>query len=168
MKIIIGLGNPGEQYKLTRHNLGFMVVDALAKQLELTWTVNKKLKAEITKTTDFILIKPQTFMNLSGESVEATLSYYKLSADDLIIIHDDLDLEFGTYKVATASRAAGHNGVQSIMDKLNTQKICRYRVGIKNELREKIPAEKFVLEKFSKTELENLEDIIQKIVKELQ
>ncbi len=165
MKLIVGLGNPGEKYKLTRHNVGFMIVDQLATELGLIWQTNKKFKAEIAKADNLLLAKPQTFMNLSGESVAAILSFYKLSPDDLIVIHDDLDVDFDKYKSAVASRAAGHNGVQSIMDKLNTKNITRYRIGIRNEMRDKIPAEKFVLEKFSKDELEKLKTLIKEITK---
>ena len=165
MRIIVGLGNPGSKYSLTRHNLGFMIVDQLATELGLVWQTNKKFKAELAKANDLLLIKPQTYMNLSGQSVAAILAYYKLSPEDLIIIHDDLDIDFGKYKLAKASRAAGHNGVQSIMDKLNTKNLVRYRIGVRNEMRDKIPAEKFVLEKFSNEELEKLKTAIPEISK---
>lgn len=176
MKIIVGLGNPGKEYSLTRHNLGFMAVDALAKKLNLSWEQNKKLKAEIVKFNDTLLVKPQTFMNLSGEAVAAVLSYFKqpstswgeqLPAQNLIVLHDDLDIDFGKYKIAADSRAAGHNGVQSIIDLLGTKNFTRYRIGIKNERKEKVPTEKFVLEKFKREELKIVKELLDAIVEEL-
>src|SRR3989338_6511491 len=137
MKIIVGLGNPGEQYENTRHNAGFMAVDALAQELGLKWKNNKKFKADLTKGDDFILLKPLTFMNESGAAVSAVLSYYKPPLDTrpteqsfgreagwgdfLTVIHDDLDIELGKYKISVDSRSAGHNGVQSIINHLNTK-----------------------------------------------
>jgi len=168
MKIIVGLGNPGDKYKLTRHNIGFMILDAMAEELDLSWQFNKKFNAEIAKFNDSLLAKPQTFMNLSGESVRKILAFHKLAENSLIVIHDDIDVDFGRYKIANDSRAAGHNGVQSIIDQLGTQKFTRYRIGVRNEQRNNIPADKFVLEKFSKEETGLLPEQIKKITKELK
>lgn len=173
MKIIVGLGNPGDKYKNTRHNIGFMVMDALAEELGLSWLFNKKFNAEVAKSNNLLLIKPQTFMNLSGESVKKALSFYKILTstelnNSLIVIHDDIDIDFGKHKIATDSRAAGHNGIQSIIDQLGTQKFTRYRLGVRNEQRSLIPADKFVLQKFSKDELEQLPKQISKIIRELK
>jgi len=176
MKIIVGLGNPGEKYKSTRHNIGFMVVDALAKKLNLNWEKNKNLKAETVKFDDVLLVKPQTFMNLSGESVKAVLSYYKSPstswgevpiAHDLVVVHDDLDIDFEKYKISTDSRAAGHNGVQSIIDQLGTKNFTRYRIGIRNPRKEKVPTEKFVLEKFKPEELKIIKELLDIVAEEL-
>lgn len=175
MKIIVGLGNPGTKYALTRHNVGFMVADQLAKELGLPWQMNKKFNAEIAKGDGLLLAKPQTFMNLSGEAVRKILSFYKLlpaagPADlngVLTVIHDDIDVDFGKCKTATDSRAAGHNGIQSIIDHLHTQKFTRYRFGVRTEERNLIPAERFVLQKFNAEELEKLPEQIMKIVEEL-
>lgn len=178
MKLIVGLGNPGEKYKKTRHNVGFMVVDALAKKYELDWKLNKKFKAEIAQGNDIIIAKPQTYMNLSGQTVQAILSYYKLLpkklgliqkkdsdlSEVLTIVHDDLDIEFGKYKKVENSRSAGHNGVQSIINHLKTKNFQRIRIGIRNEMLEKIPAEKFVLQKFNNEEIKSLNSIISEII----
>jgi len=160
MNIIVGLGNPGEQYQSTRHNAGFMAVDALAKKLDLKWKNNKKFKADVAKGDNIILIKPLTFMNESGSSVAPILAYYKISPEKLTVIHDDLDIELGKYKISVDSRSAGHNGVQSIIDRLKTKNFKRLRIGIKTLALEKIPADKFVLQKFKPEELKIVYSII--------
>jgi len=181
MNIIVGLGNPGEQYKNTRHNSGFLAINALAEQFGLAWETNKKFKAETASNPNLILIKPQTFMNNSGQAVAAVLSYYKLlpkklglvktaNADlskILTVIHDDLDIELGKYKISVDSRSAGHRGVQSVIDRLKTKNFKRLRIGIRAPALEKIPAEKFVLQKFNATELITIENQISQIKKEL-
>lgn len=177
MKIIAGLGNPEKKYELTRHNAGFMVVDVLAKELGESWKKEKKFNAEIIKTGDIILAKPLTYMNLSGEAVQKILSFYKIPysppdkggegglLDNLTVIHDDIDIPLGKFKISVDSRSAGHNGVQSIIDALGTKNFKRIRVGIKAEEKEKIPADKFVLQKFKKEELKIIKKIVGKIVK---
>ncbi|MFA5359749.1 MAG: aminoacyl-tRNA hydrolase [Patescibacteria group bacterium] len=175
MNIIVGLGNPGEQYQSTRHNVGFMAVDALAKKLDLKWKNNKKFKADIAKGDDVILVKPLTFMNESGSAVVLTLAYYKLSPENLTVIHDDLDIELGKSKISVDSRSAGHNGVQSIIDRLNTKNFKRLRIGIKTSSLEKIPADlarqngveaaKFVLQKFKPEEKKIINSIIPEVIK---
>lgn len=168
MKIIAGLGNPEKKYELTRHNAGFMAVDVLAKELGESWKKEKKFNTEIIKTGDIILAKPLTYMNLSGEAVQKILSYYKLNVKDLIVIHDDIDIALGKYKISADSRSAGHNGVQSIIDALGTKNFKRIRVGIKTEKKEKIPVDKFVLQKFKKEELEIINQITKKIINEIK
>ena len=179
MHIIVGLGNPEEKYKLTRHNVGWMVVDELAKKQGGTWETNKKFKADICKLDDTLLIKPLTYMNNSGQAVQAVLSYYKLlpktmgvvtkKASDLTgvltVIHDDLDLNLGTYKKSVDSRSAGHNGVQSIIDYLKTKNFNRIRIGINSETRGQIPADKFVLQKFNDNELKIINGQIAEILR---
>lgn len=171
MRFIVGLGNPGDKYQNTRHNVGFMVLDKLAEENNLSWRLDKKFKAEITEYDGKILVKPQTFMNLSGESVRSILHFYKVLNDDLpeslVVIHDDLDIDFGKYKIATDSRSAGHNGVQSIIDQLGTKNFQRIRVGIKTEEKEKIPTEKFVLQRFNKDELEKVDQLNEEIIKKI-
>ncbi len=159
------MGNPGVEYERTRHNAGFMAVNALARELGLKWKNNKKFKAEEAKGEDFILIKPLTFMNESGAAVTAALAYYKLSPQELIIIHDDLDIGLGKYKISVDSRSAGHNGVQSIIDRLKTKNFKRIRIGIKTPALEKIPADKFVLQKFKPEELKIINSIISEAIK---
>jgi len=182
MQIIVGLGNPGKKYKLTRHNIGFMAVDALAERLGLTWQNNKKFLAEIAKDNDIILVKPLTFMNNSGQAVQGILSFYKLlpkkfgllTAKDadlssvLTVIHDDLYIDLGKYKISLNSRSAGHKGVESIIDRLKTKKFTRVRIGIKTNNLEKIPPEKFVLQNFANQEKEIIDQLILKIIEKIK
>ncbi|EKD46637.1 MAG: hypothetical protein ACD_67C00134G0001, partial [uncultured bacterium] len=119
MKLIIGLGNPGKQYENTRHNAGFILLDEIQKVLAFPeFKLDKKFNAEISEKNingeKTILAKPQTFMNLSGQSVQAIMNFYKLSPADITVAHDDLDIKIGEWKISEDSRAAGHNGVQSI------------------------------------------------------
>jgi PTH1 family peptidyl-tRNA hydrolase len=173
MKIIVGLGNPGEQYQNTRHNIGWLALDQTLGDIK--WQEAKKFNALIHEEGEVIFVKPLTFMNNSGLAVQKILNYYKLlpaslglikkrNADlnsVLTVIHDDLDLNFGTYKIATDSGSAGHNGVQSIINQLKTQKFTRLRLGIKNELlRTHIPPDKFVLSPFTGEERTRLKAIL--------
>ena len=138
MKVIVGLGNPGEKYEKTRHNLGFMALDTLLSKLESVektfWDKKKDLKAEIKqikyKDIILLLVKPATFMNNSGEAVTKILSYYKISPSELYVIHDDLDLPFGKIRVRFGGAAGGHHGVESIIEALKTDKFLRVRLGI--------------------------------------
>lgn len=183
MKIIVGLGNPGEKYKKTRHNSGFMAVNALAKKLNLPWEKSKKHNVEIagTGTTNLWLIKPQTFMNNSGKAIRSFMSFYQLLpkfagfvtkdgdlSDILTIIHDDIDIELGKYKISTDSRSAGHNGVQSIINHLKTKNFKRIRIGVRTELLNKMPADKFVLQNFKEEELKTINNLISEIVSDLK
>jgi PTH1 family peptidyl-tRNA hydrolase len=177
MKIIIGLGNPGKEYKNARHNTGFMILDKIREVWGFPeFEFNKKFNAEISKgkiqDKEIILFKPETFMNLSGVATRAALDFYKLTAEDILVIHDDLDIETGKYKIATDSSSAGHNGVQDIIDKLATQKFKRIRIGI-GEAKEGAPvcrlgAHDFVLGKLSKEELETLEKISESVLEEIK
>jgi len=172
MKIIVGLGNPGEKYKNARHNAGWLILDNLLGDVK--WSENKKFNALLHENGEFLFVKPLTFMNESGISVQKILDYYGLRPknfgllkkkdadlkDVLTVIHDDLDLNFGDYKVATDSGSAGHRGVQSIIDHLKTKKFTRLRLGIKNDLlRTHIPPEKFVLDDFSGEEKIRLKEL---------
>jgi PTH1 family peptidyl-tRNA hydrolase len=138
MKIIIGLGNPGKQYEKTRHNIGFMILDELQKTSSFTdFSFNKKFDAEISEGNisgkKVLLVKPQMFMNLSGVSARKILDFYKLTPVDIFVIQDELDLPLGTYKIATDSSAAGHNGIKNIIEHLGTQTFTRLRIGIATE-----------------------------------
>jgi PTH1 family peptidyl-tRNA hydrolase len=180
MKIIIGLGNPGEKYESTRHNAGFVAIDALAKKLGSTWKTSKKFQAQTCQAGESFLAKPQTFMNESGQSVQAILSYYKLLpkkfgllkeknsnlSEIFTIIHDDLDIPLGQYKISIDSRSAGHNGVQSIINHLKTKNFKRIRIGICTDITQKIPADKFVLQRFSGEEIKIINNTIKKIIQE--
>jgi PTH1 family peptidyl-tRNA hydrolase len=173
MRLVVGLGNPGEQYANTRHNAGFLALDAFLG--EVKWSENKRFQALTHEDNGYLFVKPLTFMNDSGRSVQKILDYYKLRpkklglinkkdadlADSLLLIHDDLDLPFGTYRLASDSGSAGHRGVQSVIDYLKTKNFTRLRIGIKNDLlRAHIPPDKFVLQPFSGEEREHLKTIL--------
>ena len=172
MKLIIGLGNPGKEYAKTRHNVGFMVIDALARQLGADFKFQKKLQAEIAIVKDnkeeIILAKPQTFMNLSGSCVHAVMDFYKIKTKDIVVVHDDKDILFGEIKYQTDRSAAGHNGIKSLIEHLNTQNFSRVRVGVAWEDKEKMgDTANFVLMNFTKTEFGLLGKIIEEIVGKL-
>jgi PTH1 family peptidyl-tRNA hydrolase len=163
MYLIIGLGNPGTKYENTRHNLGFRVLDILADNQP--W--ESKYDSEFIKLDDVILAKPQTFMNKSGKAVKEIMKYYE--AAKLILVHDELDLPLGSIKIQKSISAAGHNGVQSVIDELGTNDFIRVRVGTDNaETRGQIPGEDFVLQKFSETEEQIIKEVLQKAVQAVE
>ena len=170
MKIIVGLGNPGEQYRYTRHNIGWLALDTWIGADE--WRLEKRFNALIKRKGELLFIKPLSFMNESGRVVQKVMDYYGLlpkklgmirtkSADLselLTVVHDELDIDFQKWRLSSDSSSAGHRGVQSIIDHLKTKKFSRLRLGIKNELlRTTIPAEKFVLQNFNKEERQMLD-----------
>lgn len=176
MKFIIGLGNPGLKYRKTRHNAGFMVLDFLASDLtnsKVSWRNNKNLKSK-TCQADFLnqellLIKPQTYMNNSGQTIPLIKKKYpKFDIKDLVVIYDDIDLDFGKIRIKDDSSSGGHNGIKSLIHHLGTQEFNRIKIGVNNDLRNKIPADKFVLSHFSRDEIKEFENIFQKVSRELQ
>jgi len=157
MILIIGLGNPGKKFEKTRHNLGFQVLDYFADYLKLEYKFSEKYNAEMvqgmvqfdTKRVRVLLVKPQTYMNNSGQTVAKIVNFYKFRTDDqLFVVHDDLDIAIGTIRVRLSGSSAGQKGVQSIIEKLGTDKFVRFRMGIKPKNGQSKPAEEFVLEKF--------------------
>lgn len=164
MKLIVGLGNPGRKYKKTKHNFGFIILDELAGKNK--WHSSSGTKAEFLKTElehiDVELFKPQTYMNNSGQAVTHTVKKHNLKPEDIIIIYDDLDLDFGTIRIGKFVSAGGHNGLKSIIQELGYNNFIRIKLGIKNELLDKIPAEKFVLSKFTRKDKKELENVITK------
>lgn len=171
MKIIIGLGNPGKKYEKNRHNAGFIVLDELQKDWGFPdFEFSKKFEAETTegifKDEKIILAKSQNFMNNSGKSVQKIISFFKLTPENIIVIHDDLDIKLGESKIANDSGSAGHNGVEDIIEKLGTKKFKRIRIGIEGEEKRKtrtIPGDVFVLEDFSTEELEAIKNLAKEI-----
>lgn len=166
-KLIVGLGNLGREYEKSRHNAGFTLIDELALNWGLLWEFNKKLNAEIASATPrddkVILVKPQTFMNNSGEAVARALAYFSNEPSDLLVIHDDVDLEPLQFKVSRNSSSAGHHGVQNIIDRIGTQDFTRLRVGIgrpqfmiDGTTRAAFDVEKYVLQDFTAPQLEVL------------
>lgn len=159
MKLIVGLGNPGKKFKNTPHNLGFEILDIIQNKYAEFFTdfkINKKFHAEISKgkfpDKNVMLVKPQKFMNLSGKSVQAVKKFYKIEPRDIWVFHDDVDLPLGKIRISKGSSAAGHRGVQNIIDMLGTKDFIRFRMGVKTPIADKIPSEDFVLRKLSKTD----------------
>lgn len=192
MKLIIGLGNPGEKYTQTRHNVGFIVLDEIQKKLRFPeFEFNKKFNALISEKNivsknigqsflskifsannqeKIILVKPQTFMNKSGGSVRAIFDFYKLSPRDLVVINDDLDILVGKYKISADSSARGHNGVQSIINHIGTRDIKRIKIGVeKSEGRasRQTPGEQFVLDNFTSDELTKVTSLTDQIASKI-
>ena len=150
MKLILGLGNPGTHYERTRHNLGFLAVDALAAQEGGAWKTDTKRHAQtcdLTIGTERILLaKPTTFMNLSGDAAAALTAFYKIPPGDMLIVHDEMDLEPGRLQLKPdGAGSAGHNGVASILERLGTKHIARLRIGIGRPEHAQQPTEDFVL-----------------------
>lgn len=167
MKIIVGLGNPGQKYDGTRHNAGFRFVDELAKKLETAFTQADKFEAEIAETIykgdKIILMKPQTYMNLSGKAVSMIMSYYNISAIDLIVISDDVDLPVGQARIRHDGSSGGQKGLQNIIDSIGGDEFVRIRIGIQSEMKisNQIETSDFVLSKFSKKEEGIVDEIIE-------
>ena len=164
MELIVGLGNPGLKYKNTRHNVGFAVLDLSLPENE-KWQTSKKAQAQYFKTeivsNPVELLKPQTFMNNSGQSVVYAAKKHDLKPEDIIVIHDDIDLPLGKIRIAQNSSSGGNKGVQSIIDHLKSKNFIRLKIGIGPEERPRgFKAEKYVLKKFSKHEIKNLEKIL--------
>jgi len=159
MKLFVGLGNPGRTYAKTRHNIGFFVLDELAKSLNAE-IKQKKFKGLLCQVTIYnekvILLKPQTFMNLSGEAVVLVKNYYQIADEDVILIYDDMDLPLGKLRLREKGTGGGHNGVKNIIQHLNTSELKRIRIGIGNN--ENIDQKDFVLGKFSKEEQKTLKE----------
>jgi PTH1 family peptidyl-tRNA hydrolase len=130
--LVVGLGNPGPEYAATRHNLGFMVTDRLAAELQASW--RSKFSGRVAETRDgdarLALLQPQTFMNLSGKSVAAAMRFYKLEPDALVVVHDEIDLELGDVRAKAGGGLAGHNGLRSLRDTLGTAEFVRVRIGV--------------------------------------
>ena len=160
MYIIVGLGNPTKEYDKTRHNVGFSVIDVLADQIGIDVS-EKKHRALCGKGMlegqKVILAKPQTFMNLSGESVRAMVDFYKVSPDEVIIIYDDISLEPGQLRIRTKGSAGGHNGIKNIIAHLGTQEFPRIKVGV-GEKPKYMDLADYVLSRFSKGEQELMDD----------
>ncbi|ADM21991.1 aminoacyl-tRNA hydrolase [Mesomycoplasma hyorhinis] len=132
MKLIVGLGNPGPQYELTKHNVGFRVIDKLAQSLKTDF-INWRSIGLIIKTQDYILAKPLTYMNQSGLLVSELVKFYKINIDDILIVYDDMDFNVGQAIMRTNGSSAGHNGLKDIFRMLQTQEIKRLKIGISRD-----------------------------------
>lgn len=173
MKLVLALGNPGREYAQTRHNAGWLVLDKLVKEEELSGKMLPKVQAEIfdlkLDREKIILAKPQTFMNNSGIAAVAIMKFYKLTTKDLIVVHDDKDIPIGEIRVQTDRGAAGHNGIKSLIENLGTKDFTRVRVGVGPNSKEKIQViSNFVLNKFTKEEFEILQTALDNSIKEIK
>ena len=174
--LIVGLGNPGEKFINTRHNLGFEVVDLLRKKLDFPeFSKESKFKAEISKNIDIVLMKPITFMNLSGMAVSAIANFYKIKPENIIVIHDELDLPVGHIKIRVGGSDAGHHGIESVIKMLGSEQFIRVRLGIGNwhaisgeHKHAAFNAEKFVTEGFMPNEKSKVKAMIKRAVKAVE
>jgi len=154
MKLIIGLGNPGKEYENTRHNIGFMIIDNYLKNSTWQNKFNSLYTTEVINNEKVIFIKPQTYMNLSGNSVIEFVNFYKIDSKDILVIQDDLDLPFGKIRIKINSSAGGHNGIKSIIDRLGTNTFARLKIGISHNTNG--DSKDYVLGKFSNEELKTI------------
>jgi PTH1 family peptidyl-tRNA hydrolase len=163
MQLIVGLGNPGDEYKNTRHNIGFHVLDKIAETNNCYFTLEKKFLAQIaifTKNNQKILLaKPTTYMNNSGQSITLIKNYYKISNDNIFVFHDELDIKFSQIKTKIGGGSAGHNGLKSL-DQFIGNDYNRIRIGIGRPENKLFDISNYVLSKFTPNELENLDNII--------
>lgn len=162
MHLIVGLGNPGTKYAKTRHNLGFRVVDLLAERWNFE-QYDARFDGEMGKGKPYgkpvLLLKPQTYMNLSGTSVAACARFHKIAPGHLWVIHDDLDLPLGHLRIREAGSAGGHNGVQSVIDRLGTPEFLRFRIGI-GRPETPVPIEDYVVQPFGAAERETAQAMV--------
>ena len=175
MKLIIGFGNPGKEYESTRHNIGFRIIDYIIEEYGGNLILDKKSSSEVSESKingeKILLAKPQTFVNKSGEAVKKLIKSHKLRLENLIVIHDDLDIPFGRIKVSFASRSAGHKGVESVIKAVKTDKFYRVRFGtfdsqlakirkIKDKKKRLNEMNKFVIGSFGPNEKPKLNKLI--------
>lgn len=165
MKLVVGLGNPGNEYKKTRHNVGFEVLDYISERENLVFKNDKKFNALSTSTVvdgeKVLLIKPLSYMNLSGTVVRKYVSFYNISSRDILVIQDDLDMDFGKIRILFNSSSGGHNGIKNIIENIGTKEFTRLKIGISKN--DNIDTKDYVLGKFNKEEIENLNNVYLKI-----
>ncbi len=170
MKLIIGLGNPGKEYESTRHNAGFIAIDAFAKKNDIEFNLEPKFKGAIgTKVFNgekVLLLKPMTYMNLSGESVIAVMNFYKINVEDIIVISDDLDSPLGRIRLRNHGSAGGHNGHKNIINHLHTEAYKRVKIGIGRD--SNIPVVDWVLKKLTENELAVINQAADKVINALE
>lgn len=169
MKLIVGLGNPGEEYRNTRHNVGFLFLDYFAQKN--SFKLNKKFNSEMLEISQNneknILAKPQTFMNRSGEAVSKIKNFYKIENENLYVVHDDLDIRLGEFKIQKGVGPKMHNGIISIEESLKEKDFYRIRIGVDNRTDVKIPGQEYVLGRFAKEEKEKLQLVFVQISNQL-
>lgn len=160
MKLIVGLGNPGNKYKTTRHNVGFMVVDKLAQELRLNMRHNQKAHAVMGLSNDIILMQPQTFMNNSGLAVKTVIKKYNIK--DILVVLDDIDMEIGKIRFRNQGSSGGHKGMQSIIDYLQTEAIPRIKIGIGRSLA--MEPDQYVTSNFTIKQLPEIKKALSQVV----
>lgn len=172
MKIIIGLGNPGKEYEGTRHNVGFVTLDRMVEKIDNGKLImDKKFNAQVLKADDVLLVKPQTFMNKSGEAVKRLTTYYRLPIADLYVVHDDLDIRLGEYKIQFGKGPKVHNGVNSVEQALGSDQFWHVRVGVDNRIteeRQQFSGQDYVLGKFKKKETGIVSWVVSEVIAELR
>ncbi len=173
MKIIIGLGNPGKEYEATRHNIGWMVLDKFCELLGgCDWQKKDKFfsfAAEVRLGEErVLLVRPQTFMNNSGEAAAALVNFYKVRADDVWLVYDDLDLPLGSLRLRKGGSGGGHKGVESVIAALGAEALPRFRVGVAGGRRELSEASAYVLQKFEKEEVKTIEYEVERAAKAIE
>ncbi|CAM4343907.1 aminoacyl-tRNA hydrolase [Bacillus cereus group sp. Sample62] len=164
MKLIVGLGNPGREYELTRHNIGFMAIDELAKRWNISLNEQKfkgVFGAGFVNGEKVILLKPLTYMNLSGESIRPLMDYYKIDVEDFVVLYDDLDIPVGKLRLRMKGSAGGHNGVKSTISHLGTQEFQRIRMGI-DRPKNGMKVVDYVLGRFTSEEIPDVSHSIEK------
>lgn len=166
--LLVGLGNPGKEYDLTRHNVGFMCIDEFVSRTEEMedWISKKSLKCSVSTgrigEARVLAIKPTTFMNLSGEAVAAVVNFYKVTGDQIVVLHDELDIDFGQIRLRVGGSSAGHNGIKSVSEHIG-EDYGRIRIGVGPKKPASIKSEDFVLKKFSKEETAQLSNLAQEV-----
>lgn len=175
MKLIVGLGNKGEKYKYNRHNVGFMFIDYIAKLLYCHIAIKKISNVTMYQCNNLILVKPQTFMNKSGEAVKKLVNQYitsnsqSLIANNLIVVHDDLDIPFKKFRIVKGYGPKLHNGLESIQNHLRTMDFLRIRIGVDNRsLVNRIPGIEYVLQNFNEKEYNQLPTIFNEIFERMK
>jgi len=158
--LIVGLGNPGKEYALTRHNIGFMVIDELIKDFNIDYRGGFKGDYAVSDIFNkrVYFLKPQTYMNLSGDSVSAIANYFKIETDNILVVHDDIDMEFGKFKLKKGGSSGGHNGIRSIITCLDSEDFIRAKCGIGRP--ERKSGRNYVLSKFEDGEMVLLSDFL--------
>lgn len=169
IKLIAGLGNPSEDYKESYHNVGFLALDFLVKNLSSKkFQKSKRLPFLYIKENSLILIKPLTFMNESGKAIFAAANFFKIKPEEMLIIHDDSDIYLGNFKISFNRGSAGHRGVESIIKSFGKKNFWRLRIGIRPKKPQREKAEKFVLSKMKKSEKEKIYSVLLKAVGEIE
>lgn len=165
MKLIAGLGNPDDKYKFTRHNAGFMALDYLAYKYDFAFKFESKFNAQVAKINhegeSVLMVKPMTYMNLSGNAIQPLMNFYKIEPKDILVVYDDIDMPLGGMRFRAKGSAGGHNGIKSIINVLGgNNTFDRLKIGIGPQ--PPIPAEAFVLQNFSQEQLGEIKEVLKK------